>query len=112
SGRDARRTADLWERDMDALTDYASDFGGPLKVQVAGPWTLAASVDLPVGGRMLRDPGAVRDLTASLAEGVVAHIADLRARVPHAQLVLQLDEPSLPAILAGHVSTESGFSRL
>jgi len=111
-GRDARRTADLWERDLDALTDHAGGFAGPVKVQVAGPWTLAASIDLQVGGRMLRDAGAVRDLAASLAEGVAAHVRDLSARVPHARILVQLDEPTLPAVLAGHVPTESGYSVL
>jgi len=112
AGRDARRTADLWERDLDALTDHATAFAGPLKVQAAGGWTLAASLELPIGGRMLRDPGAVRDLTASLAEGIAAHVAEVRARVPGAEVFLQLDEPSLPAVLAGAVPTESGYGRL
>jgi methionine synthase II (cobalamin-independent) len=111
-GRDARRTADLWERDLDALTDEALDYTGPLKVQCAGPWTLVSGIDLPVGGRVLRDAGAVRELTASLGEGLARHVADLGRRVPGAQLLLQLDEPSLPAVLAGHVPTESGFSVL
>jgi methionine synthase II (cobalamin-independent) len=112
SGRDMRRTHDLWERDLDALTDLVSEFDGLVKTQVAGPWTLAASVDLPVGGRMLRDAGAVRDLTASLAEGVGAHLADLHKRLPRARLLLQIDEPSLPAVLAGRVPTESGYGTL
>jgi methionine synthase II (cobalamin-independent) len=111
-GQDARRTRDLWERDLDALTEFAGDYDGLMKVQVAGPWTLAASLDLPIGGRMLRDPGAVRDLVASLAEGVRLHVAELSRRLPRASFLLQIDEPSLPAVLAGHVPTESGFSVL
>ncbi|GAA0801525.1 methionine synthase [Spirilliplanes yamanashiensis] len=110
AGRDARRTADLLERDLDQLTEQAGDYAGTVKVQAAGPWTLAASVDLPLGGRILRDHGAVRDLAASLAEGLRLHVADVRSRLPRATVLLQLDEPSLPAVLAGHVPTESGFS--
>jgi len=112
SGRDLRRTADLWERDLDALTDVADGHTGPLKIQAAGPWTLAATLQLPVGGALLRDPGAVRELTVSLGEGLAAHVASVQRRVPGASLVLQLDEPSLPAVLAGRVPTESGFSTL
>jgi hypothetical protein len=111
-GRDARRTADLLERDLDALTRLADGYAGALKIQSAGPWTMAASVERPVGGPLLRDAGAVRELTASLAEGLARHAADMRRRVPGAQLLLQLDEPSLPAVLAGRVSTESGFGTL
>nr|WP_255672861.1 hypothetical protein [Glycomyces amatae] len=58
---------------------------------------------------MLADPGAVADLTASLAEGLRGHIAAAQARMPNAALSVQLDEPSLPAALAGRVNTESGL---
>lgn len=111
-GGDRRRTLDLLGRDLDTLTEQAAGYAGPLKLQAAGPWTLAANLDLPVGGRLLRDPGAVRDLTASLAEGLRAHVGDVQKRVPGGSLLLQLDEPSLPAVLAGQVPTESGWQTL
>jgi methionine synthase II (cobalamin-independent) len=110
TGRDLRRAHDLLERDLDQMTEQAEEFAGTFKIQVAGPFTLAADLDLPIGGRMLRDPGAVRDLTSSLAEGLRTHVADVRRRLPRATVLLQLDEPSLPAVLAGRVPTESGFS--
>jgi methionine synthase II (cobalamin-independent) len=109
-GKDMRLIADLLERDLDQLSEQADRFTGTVKVQATGPWTLAANLDLAIGGRMLRDPGAVRDLTDSLAEGLRRHVADVRSRLPGATVLLQLDEPSLPAVLAGHVPTESGFS--
>lgn len=109
-GMDLRRTADLLERDLDQLTQQGDGFAGSLKIQAAGPLTLAAGIDLPIGGRLLRDPGAVRDLTDSLAEGLHRHVADVRKRLPHATIILQLDEPSLPAVIAGWVPTESGLS--
>lgn len=108
-GRDLRRTHDLLERDLDALVDVADGYAGVLKVAAGGPWTLAAGLDLPYGGAVLRDAGALRDLAASLAEGVTRLVADASARVPGATVLLQLDEPSLPAVLAGRVATESGF---
>ncbi|GGQ38438.1 hypothetical protein GCM10010166_01100 [Couchioplanes caeruleus subsp. azureus] len=109
-GKDMRRTADLLERDLDQLTEQADGYKGTVKVQAAGPWTLAASLELPIGGRMLRDPGAVRDVTDSLAEGLRRHVADVSKRLPGATVLLQLDEPSLPAVLAGRVKTDSGLS--
>jgi len=111
-GRDLRAARDLWARDLDTLTDQAAGYTGPLKVQAAGAYTLAAGLELPVGGVVLRDPGAVRELAASLAEGLRAHVADVTKRVPGASVLLQLDEPSLPAVLAGTVPTESGFGAL
>jgi hypothetical protein len=108
-GHDLRRTADLLERDLDQMTEQGDGFAGTFKVQAAGPWSLAASLDLQIGGRVLRDPGAVRDLTDSLAEGLRRHVDDVRKRLPRASIILQLDEPSLPAVLAGEVPTESGL---
>ena len=109
-GKDLRRTHDLLERDLDQVSEQGDKFAGTFKVQAAGPWTLAASIDLQIGGRLLRDPGAVRDLTGSLAEGLRRHVADVQKRLPRATILLQLDEPSLPTVIAGRVPTESGLS--
>ncbi|MFU8871069.1 methionine synthase [Micromonospora sp. SL4-19] len=108
-GKDLRRARDLMERDLDQLAEQAEEYVGPVKVQAAGPFTLAASLELPIGGRLLRDPGAVRDLAGSLAEGLRGHVEAVARRLPRASVLLQLDEPSLPAVLAGRVPTESGF---
>src|SRR5207248_10839193 len=61
AGFDERRAADLLERDLDALVPALAGYGGPLKVQLAGPWTLVSSVELPRGGKVLGDSGATRD---------------------------------------------------
>jgi hypothetical protein len=112
-GLDARRGRDRLDADLDALVPVGGPgYDGRLKLQLAGPWTLAASVELPRGGRVLGDRGAVRDLTESLAETVRRHLEDVRRRLPGAELVLQLDEPSLPAVLHGRVPTASGFGRI
>ncbi|RKN30104.1 uroporphyrinogen decarboxylase/cobalamine-independent methonine synthase family protein [Micromonospora musae] len=108
-GRELRRARDLMERDLDQLAEQADEYAGPVKLQAGGPFTLAAALELPIGGRMLRDPGAVRDLTGSLAEGLREHVAAVARRLPRASVLLQLDEPSLPAVLAGRVRTESGL---
>ena len=61
---------------------------------------------------MLADHGAVWDLAQSLAEGLVQHVANMQRRLPHTTIVLQLDEPSLPAVLAARIRTASGFGNL
>lgn len=111
-GIDVRRANDYWAWDLDALQHAADGYWGPLKVALAGPWTLAASIELANGHRFLTDAGAVRDLQDSLVEGAVAVLDDVRRRVPGAEPLLQLDEPALPAVLAGEVPTASGFGRL
>ncbi|PZS27986.1 MAG: methionine synthase [Pseudonocardiales bacterium] len=111
-GRDLHRARDLLARDLDALQEAAGDYSGPLKVQAAGPWTLAAGLELNRGDKSLADPGARRDVGAALAQGVGDHVAEVRRRVPGAEVLLQLDEPSLPVVLAGRVPTASGFDVL
>ncbi len=111
-GRDASRTAALWREDLDEMAEAFDGYDGALKLQVCGPWTLAAGLWLHRGERVVVDDGACRDLVDSLAEGVREHVAMVRGLVPGAQVVVQVDEPSLPAILAGRLPTASGFGRL
>ncbi|WP_372351796.1 methionine synthase [Streptomyces sp. KL116D] len=108
-GRDTKRAKSWLGEDLDALEEFTQGYEGPLKVQAVGPWTLAAALELRNGEVALSDPGACRDLAGSLAEGLRAHLADVRRRVPGARLVLQLDEPSLIAVLRGQVKSASGY---
>ena len=96
-GRETSLAAGYWSQDLDTLEEVAEGFTGALKVQVCGPITLAATLELTRRlDPALADQGALADLTDSLAEGVAAHVADVRRRVPGATVVLQLDEPRCP----------------
>ena len=110
-GRDTRRAKSWLGEDLDALEEFTQGYRGPLKVQAVGPWTLAAALELRNGEVALSDPGACRDLAASLAEGLREHVSEVCRRVPGADVVLQLDEPSLTAVLRGQVRTASGYRR-
>jgi hypothetical protein len=107
--RDLRRARDYLAWDLDALETRASGYEGALKLQLAGPWTLAAALELPSGHKVLSDRGATRDLAESLGEGLRGHLADVLRRVPGAEPVVQWDEPSLPAVLSGEIPTPSGY---
>jgi methionine synthase II (cobalamin-independent) len=99
--------------DLDVMEEVLDGFRGPLKIQLCGPWTLAATLELPRTLNVaIADPGAVADLTASLAEGAAAHVAEVAKRVPGARLIVQFDEPALAAVAGGEVPTASGLSRL
>ena len=112
-GRDLSRARTMLSSDLDVMEEVLDGFRGPLKIQLCGPWTLAATLELPRTLNVaIADPGAVADLTASLAEGVAAHVAEVGKRVPGARLVVQLDEPALSAVAGGEVPTASGLSRL
>jgi len=111
SSREHRLAVSTLRSDLDQLEEQAQGYVGPVKYAVAGPWTLAASLERPRGDRVLADRGARRDLGQSLAEGVADLVAEMRRRLPEASPVVQLDEPLLPAVLAGSVATASGLSR-
>jgi cobalamin-independent methionine synthase catalytic subunit len=111
-GVDLRRAQGTLARDLDALLEVAERYSGPFKLQVAGPWTLAAGLERSRGDRAVVDAGARRDLAQSLGEGIAAHVAEVSARVPGARVVVQVDEPSVPAVLQGALPTVSGFGKL
>jgi methionine synthase II (cobalamin-independent) len=114
SGIDHRRARSLLAQDLDEVESQAQGFEGIVKLQVAGPWTLAATVEKPRGDKVLSDFGARRDLAQALAEGVRQHVVDVAKRVTGGdptRVVVQLDEPGLPAVLAARVPTASGFGR-
>ncbi|WAJ46783.1 methionine synthase [Mycobacterium sp. Aquia_216] len=113
-GAVTRRAVSLLDEDMDAIeeaweTAGLRGAGRVVKVQAPGPITLTAGLELANGHRAITDPGAVRDLTASLAEGVAAHRAALSRRLD-TPVVVQLDEPSLPAALAGRLTGVTALS--
>jgi methionine synthase II (cobalamin-independent) len=112
-GRYVRAARSLLSSDLDALEEVLAGYEGPLKISLCGPWTLAATIELPRKlDPVLTDGGAVADLAASLAEAAATHVADVAKRVPGADLVVQLDEPALTAVAHGEVRSASGLSRL
>jgi methionine synthase II (cobalamin-independent) len=107
-GAVTRRAASLLEEDIDALEEAwemagLRGSGRAVKVQAPGPVTLAAELELANGHRVITDIGAVRDIAASLAEGVAAHRAAVSRRLD-TPVVVQFDEPSLPAAVAGQLT--------
>jgi hypothetical protein len=112
-GRDEQRARTAFTTDLDALEEAAGGYAGPLKLRIVGPWSLAASIDLARGEKALADPGAVRDIAAALADGLSRHLTDVRKRLASVtRLVVQVDEPLMPAVIAGELPTASGWGRL
>jgi methionine synthase II (cobalamin-independent) len=103
-----RRAVSMLDEDADALeeaweTAGLRGGGRVVKIQAAGPVTLAAGLEMSNGHRAITDPGALRDLAASLAEGVAIHRATLSRRLD-TPVVVQFDEPTLPAALGGRLT--------
>ncbi|MFW0786726.1 vitamin-B12 independent methionine synthase [Gordonia sp. CPCC 206044] len=112
----ARRARDFVHADLDAveeLWDTAGFIGTGrvFKIQVCGPFTLSASVELPAGHKVLRDRGAWRDVVASTTEGIIELVDDVTRRLG-AQVVVQLDEPMIGAVIDGSVRPLTRFDTI
>lgn len=107
-----RRARRWWGTDLDDFEELTQDHTGGLKVALAGPWTLAASVRLshPTMNHIIGDHGACRDLSQALAEAAARLATRLVKRLGR-RLIVQLDEPVIDAVLAGALPTFSGLHR-
>ena len=106
-----RRTWDRLERDLDEVQEVWGESVPRVKVQALGPWSLAASIELPNGHRVLTDCGAFTELADALRHGLHAHAEDVASRF-HGEVVVQLDEPLLADIVAGRISGTTDFDTI
>ncbi len=105
-----RADADRMARDLDVLEEAWHGKADTVKVQLVGPFTLAAEVEMPNGHRIITDAGALRDLTDALLEACAAHRRDVAARF--GTTVLQLDEPLLPEVTAGTLKGATDYETI
>ena len=105
---ETRRARDYLRWDLDALeemweTGGLRGRGRVVKVQACGPYTFAAHAELRGGHKLIRDAGALREVTAALAAGLREQAAELERRLG-VRVVVQLDEPSVGAVIDGTVT--------
>lgn len=111
-GVDLERARAFAREDLDALAIAATGWEGELVLEAVGPWSLAASLWLARGDRVLGDPGAVTELGASLAESLARHVGDVRRQAPGARVTVLLAEPLVGQVVAGVIPSFSGHERL
>ena len=110
-GRDMRRADSYLDEDLDVAEELFENYVGDYKVQLVGPWTLAASVETASGDKLLTDAGLCREVAEVLTHVVSKHVAEVCKRLPGANVVTQIDEPSLPFVLQGGIKTQSGWGK-
>ena len=114
SARPQLRTRRIWDR-VEADLDQCEQAWGTridaVKIQVAGPWTLSASIELSNGHRALTDTGALRALSVALIAGIQEYSADVRARFD-TEVYVQLDEPLLAQVRDGSLPGTSQFDEI
>lgn len=107
-----RRASALLRQDLDDVEETLADSRACAKIAFCGPVTAMALLHLPRGEIVLADHGAVREVVQSMATGLAELVDELHRRMPQVEWTLQLDEPALPAILAGRIPTQSGLHTL
>jgi methionine synthase II (cobalamin-independent) len=110
----SRRAKDFLAADLDAFEEAWERAGlvgtdRTVKVQACGPFTLAASVELGGGHKILRDEGAWSDLVESMAEGLRVHADDVQKRTG-AKVVVQVDEPLIGRVIEGSIEPLTRFN--
>lgn len=105
-----RGLQDNMARDLDVLEELWAGKVERVKVQLVGPWTLAAAIEMPNGHRMITDQGAVRDLRDALEGAVGEYRGDVGKRI--APTILQLDEPLLGDVVKGSLAGAAEYERI
>ncbi|MDQ1723433.1 MAG: hypothetical protein QOG52_461 [Frankiaceae bacterium] len=111
AGIDERRAAQTLTDDIDILATEAAGYEGVLKTQLTGPVTLGAALELNRAGRAVNDPAVMTHISGATVEAVTTHLRALKASIPLARFVVQLDEPALTAAIGGLIPRESGYGK-
>ena len=114
-GMDARRARSLLRSDENLLADVLGAEKKPaarIKLNVLGPWSLAAGLHLGNGERAVADHGARRDIIEAYAQGLGDWLTRLSRITALHHFTVQLEEPALGAVLDGALPTASGYRTL
>ena len=69
-GRDISRGQGFLSSDLDAMEEQFHQADSTLTISITGPVTWAASVEDPRGEKLIRDHGALREVTSALANSI------------------------------------------
>jgi hypothetical protein len=109
-GRDVIRARGFISSDLDAMEEQFIGFNESITMSVMGPVSWAGMVENSNGEKLIRDHGALRELSAAMSLLVKHLLDDLHHRFPDAHLTIQLDEPLVMAATRGEISTASALN--
>jgi hypothetical protein len=109
-GIDMQRAHDFLRQDQDAIEEHAQGFSEQFTCTVVGPLSWCAKVESASGESLIRDLGAVSEVSLVLAEAVREHLRSVQRIFPDAQLTIVLEEPHAAAACAGTIPTASGLN--
>lgn len=109
-GIDMQRAHDFLRQDQDAIEEHAQGFSQRFTCTVVGPISWCAKVESASGESLIRDLGAVSEVSLVLAEAVRTHIHLVQRIFPNSQLTIIYEEPYAAAACAGTIPTASGLN--
>ena len=100
TGQAALRRARAWlSEDLDSFEEYAASHRGPVKVHMLGPWSTAARIEDAAGESLIRDHGAVAEISGAAVEAASELTARVQRAVPDGQVIVHIEEPELSRVL-------------
>lgn len=108
-GRDISRAQSYLSADLDAMEEQFSASTSELSFSFVGPITWAAQVEDPRGEKILRDHGALREVSSVIAQASADVGAQLRRRFPSMKFCFQIDEPLVMPASLGGIATASAL---
>ena len=108
-GRDISRGQGFLSSDLDAMEEQFHQADSTLTISITGPVTWAASVEDPRGEKLIRDHGALREVTSALTNSIAELLEQLRRRFPSIELFVQIDEPLVMSAVTGAIPTASSL---
>lgn len=108
-GKEMIRARSFLSTDLDALEEQFQGFTGPLTMSIVGPVSWAGAVEGARGEKLIRDHGALRDVSIALSRVVAETALDFSRRIPGALLTIQIDEPLVMPATDGAIPTASAL---
>ena len=106
---DTTRAQSYLSEDLDAMEENLNGFSGFLTLSIIGPISWGAAVEEMGGEKLIRDHGALRELSIATAQAVAILTENMAKRFPRAKMRLQIDEPLVMDVTQGMVPTASGL---
>jgi hypothetical protein len=110
AGLDMQRAHNFLRQDQDAMEEHAEGFAERFTATVVGPVSWSAMVESASGEKLIRDLGAVSEVSSVLAEAIRAHLDSIQRILPKARLTVVLEEPHASAACDGSILTASGLN--
>ncbi len=109
-GRDMTRSRAFISSDLDAMEEQFVGYKDSMTFSFVGPITLAGMVENANGEKLIRDHGALRELSMAFSLFNQKLIEEMHRRFPAVRFSIQIDEPLVMLATRGEIPTASSLN--